>query len=133
MKILIPTPLRAYTGSKASVDVDATTVQGALDGLTTAHPEIKQHLFNAEGKLRSFVNVYLNDDDIRFLPEKENAPAKAEDELSIIPSIAGGTPVAEAPASPLRAELPKLSNDVFRNVIYIKIRVFYSDTFVAIF
>jgi len=111
MKILIPTPLRAYTGSKPSVDVHATTVQEALDGLVATHPEIKQHLFNPEGKLRSFVNVYLNDDDIRFLPEKENAPARAEDELSIIPSIAGGTPVAEAVVPTSEAELPTLSND----------------------
>jgi sulfur-carrier protein len=59
--------------------------------LTVQYPEVKQHLFTPEGKLRSFVNVYLNDDDIRYLEAKEETTVKDSDELTIIPSIAGGT------------------------------------------
>ena len=99
MTILIPTPLRAFTGQKSTVEVDAANVKDALAKLTEAHPELKQHLFGAEGKLRSFVNIYVNDDDIRDLPEKDQTALKAGDEISIIPSIAGGSPaIAEAGA-----------------------------------
>ncbi len=91
MKIHIPTPLRAYTARQESVDVEAGTVKDALAQLTTQFPDLQKHLFADGGKLRSFVNVYLNDEDIRYLPEKENAPVKAADSLSIIPSIAGGS------------------------------------------
>ena len=113
MTILIPTPLRAFTGQKSTVEVDAANVKDALARLTEAHPELKQHLFGSEGKLRSFVNVYVNDDDIRDLPEKDATPLTAADEISIIPSIAGGTPAIaeEALAEPQVAELPKLSNE----------------------
>ena len=90
MQILIPTPLRAYTGQQATVSVEAPTVQAALEALTAAHPELKRHLFSDEGKLRSFVNLYLNDEDVRYLPEKESTATKPSDALSIIPSIAGG-------------------------------------------
>ncbi len=90
MLIHIPTPLRAYTGQKASVDVMATTVAASLEALVAQHPELRTNLFGADGNLRSFVNVYLNDDDVRYLPEKENTSVKDSDELTIIPSIAGG-------------------------------------------
>ncbi len=90
MKIHIPTPLRTYTGGLETVSVSGATVHGALVQLTTTYPELKANLFNADGKLRSFVNVYLNEDDIRYLPEKEAAPTQDSDELTIIPSIAGG-------------------------------------------
>jgi sulfur-carrier protein len=90
MKIHIPTPLRTYTGGQETVTVSGTTVSGSLEQLIASYPELKPNLFTAEGKLRSFVNVYLNDDDIRYLPEKEDAPIKESDELTIIPSIAGG-------------------------------------------
>jgi len=63
----------------------------ALDELTQAHPDLRKHLFTPEGKLRAFVNVYLNDEDVRYLPAKEATAVKAGDTLSIIPSIAGGT------------------------------------------
>ena len=91
MKIHIPTPLRAYTGGKETINVTCTTVGGALEQMTTDFPELKIHLFTGEGKLRSFVNVYLNDDDIRYLQDKEETAVKDTDELTIIPSIAGGT------------------------------------------
>ena len=90
MKIHIPTPLRSYTGGEHTVSVPGATVGEALEQLTGAHPELRQQLYTGEGKLRSFVNIYLNDDDIRYLPQKESTPAAENDELTIIPSIAGG-------------------------------------------
>ncbi len=90
MTIHIPTPLRAYTDGKESVSVDAGTVATALQDLVTAHPGLKTNLYGADGKLRSFVNIYLNEDDIRYLPSKEDSPTSPSDELTIIPSIAGG-------------------------------------------
>jgi sulfur-carrier protein len=90
MKIHIPTPLRVYTDKQDTVGVEAATVGEALDALTTQHPDLKKHLYSEEGKLRAFVNVYLNDEDIRYLPEKESTRVGGNDALSIIPSIAGG-------------------------------------------
>lgn len=90
MQIHIPTPLRAYTGQQATVSVEASTVTDALTQLTSAHSELKRHLFSEDGKLRAFVNLYLNDEDVRYLPEKEATAVKPTDSLSIIPSIAGG-------------------------------------------
>jgi molybdopterin synthase sulfur carrier subunit len=90
MNIHIPTPLRAYTGGKQTVNVTGATVAESLVQLTATHPELQQHLYTGEGKLRSFVNLYLNDDDIRYLPSKEETAVKEDDELTIIPSIAGG-------------------------------------------
>lgn len=91
MNIHIPTPLRAYTGGLETVDIAGATVDAVFQQLTVTYPELKQHLFTQEGKLRSFVNVYLNDDDIRYLQSKEETVVKETDELTIIPSIAGGT------------------------------------------
>ena len=90
MLIHIPTPLRAYTGGKDSIDVVATTVAGSLEALVATHPDLRANLFAADGNLRSFVNVYLNDEDVRYLPEKEKTSVSDKDELTIIPSIAGG-------------------------------------------
>jgi molybdopterin converting factor small subunit len=90
MKIHIPTPLRQYADKKEVVEVQAKTVNDALAQLTSRHPDLKRHLFTGDGKLRAFVNVYLNDEDIRYLAGKENASVKESDNLSIIPSIAGG-------------------------------------------
>ena len=91
MNIHIPTPLRVYTGGAETVAVPGATVAEVFDQLTSQFPELKQQLFNAEGKLRSFVNVYLNDEDLRYLPSKDATEVAANDELTIIPSIAGGT------------------------------------------
>ena len=88
-QVHIPTPLRPYAGGAEQVAVDADTVDGALAHLTTSHPGLKQHLFAADGKLRSFVNVYVNDDDIRYLSGGAT-PIKPGDVLTIVPSIAGG-------------------------------------------
>jgi sulfur-carrier protein len=90
MIIFIPTPLRSYVGGRDSVDVDAATVSEALSGLTQNHPELRRHLFTGEGKLRAFVNLYLNDEDVRYLPAREGTRVNSTDTLSIIPSIAGG-------------------------------------------
>ena len=72
------------------MEVHASTVSDALAKLTTTHPDLKRHLYSDDGKLRAFVNVYLNDEDVRYLSEKENTLVKDGDHLSIIPSIAGG-------------------------------------------
>src|ERR1700722_17783169 len=98
MNIHIPTPLRAYTDCKETIAVPGATISAVFTQLTVTYPEIKQHLFTGEGKLRSFVNVYLNDDDIRYLPSKEDSPVSENDELTIIPSIAGGS--ASSPCCP---------------------------------
>lgn len=89
IKILIPTPLRAYTGKKSVVEVNALTVGEALNGLIGQNPDLRRHLYSDDGKLRSFVNVYLNEDDIRYL-DKESTPVKPTDTISIVPSVAGG-------------------------------------------
>jgi len=88
-KILIPTPLRPFTGKQDAVEVDGATIGELLSNLTTKYEGLKPHLYNEHGKLRSFVNVYLNDEDIRYL-QKEETKVSAGDTISIIPSVAGG-------------------------------------------
>jgi adenylyltransferase/sulfurtransferase len=88
-KINIPTPLRQYAGKQPTVEVKAGTVAEALSGLISQHPDLRRHLYTDEGKLRSFVNVYLNDEDVRYL-EKEATAIQDSDTISIVPSIAGG-------------------------------------------
>jgi molybdopterin synthase sulfur carrier subunit len=92
MQIHIPTPLRAYTEKQPTVPVDGATVAEALAALTAKYPAMQAHLYSPEGKLRSFVNLYLNDEDVRYLPAGDATSVSATDELTIIPSIAGGTP-----------------------------------------
>jgi len=89
IKVLIPTPLRPYAGKQSIVEVSAQTVGEALSNLVVQHPDLRKHLFAEDGKLRSFVNVYLNDEDIRYLA-KDATPAKETDTISIVPSVAGG-------------------------------------------
>jgi adenylyltransferase/sulfurtransferase len=88
-QIQIPSPLRQYSGKQASVDVPGKTVGEALAGLVSLHPELKRHLYTDDGKLRAFVNVYVNDEDMRYL-QKEATALKDGDTISIVPSIAGG-------------------------------------------
>ena len=92
VKVIIPTPLRAYTGKQESVEVQAKTVAEALAALTGTFGELKKHLFSDDGRLRSFVNVYVNDEDIRYL-EKDQTQVREGDTISIVPSIAGGSPI----------------------------------------
>ncbi len=87
--IQIPSPLRQYAGKQSTVSVPAQTVGEALAGLVAQHPDLKRHLYNDDGKLRAFVNVYVNDEDMRYL-QKEATALKDGDTISIVPSIAGG-------------------------------------------
>ena len=89
VKVIIPTPLRAYAGKQESVDLQATTVAEALTGLTGKFTDLKKHLYSDDGRLRSFVNVYVNDEDIRYL-QKDQTALRDGDVVSIVPSIAGG-------------------------------------------
>ena len=90
LKVSIPTPLRRYTDGAGVIEVSGDSVGSALQSLTDQFPPLKQHLYTDEGRLRSFVNVYLNDDDIRYLQRTETA-VKPGDLISIVPSIAGGS------------------------------------------
>jgi sulfur-carrier protein adenylyltransferase/sulfurtransferase len=101
--ILIPTPLRAYTGRQDTVRVSGATIGEALQALTSEFTDLRQHLYTPEGRLRSFVNIYVNDEDIRYL-QKEATPLKPGDTVSIVPSVAGGvgteTPAKTAELTP---------------------------------
>jgi adenylyltransferase/sulfurtransferase len=88
-KIHIPTPLRQYVGKQPTVEVKGTTVAEAMDNLLQQHPELRRHLYSDDGKLRSFVNLYVNDEDIRYL-QKEATALEESDSIAIVPSIAGG-------------------------------------------
>jgi sulfur-carrier protein len=88
-KVKIPTPLRQYTGGDPEVEVGGATAGEALGNLASEYPDLRQHLYTGDGKLRSFVNVYKGDEDIRYLDGTETQLSEGE-ELSIIPSIAGG-------------------------------------------
>jgi adenylyltransferase/sulfurtransferase len=93
-KVHIPTPLRQYAGKQATVEVGGRTVADALGSLVQQHPDLKRHLYTDDGKLRAFVNVYLNDEDIRYL-DKEATAVRDSDTISIVPSIAGGCGTTE--------------------------------------
>lgn len=92
VKVLVPAPLRPYTDRQDSVEVPGATVGEILKNLTTKYSQLQRHLYSEDGGLRSFVNVYVNDEDIRYL-QKEKTPVKETDVVSIIPSIAGGIEV----------------------------------------
>jgi adenylyltransferase/sulfurtransferase len=98
-KILIPTPLRQFADKKDSVQLTGSTVGEVLKSLTSEYADLRRHLYNDEGKLRSFVNVYVNDEDIRYL-NKEATPLNENDTVSIVPSIAGGSAGVAAPPAP---------------------------------
>ena len=88
-KVIIPTPLRQYAGKQEAIDLPAGTVDELLTRLTAEYGDLRRHLFTDDGQLRSFVNVYVNDEDIRYL-QKEKTAVKDSDVVSIVPSIAGG-------------------------------------------
>lgn len=90
VQIHIPSALRSFTERQAVVEVDAADVSGALRALTDAHPALSRHLRDDSGKLRSFINVYLGEDDIRHLPAGEATALRGGEVLMIVPSIAGG-------------------------------------------
>src|SRR5437764_5647495 len=117
--ITIPTPLRQFAGGQSEIQVEARTAGEALDQLTATHSELRRHLFNDQNTLRNFVNVYVNDEDIRHTSGPAT-PVKEGDTILIVPSIAGGSVAQvdnlrseEAPqVNNLRyGELPMLSNE----------------------
>jgi adenylyltransferase/sulfurtransferase len=114
IKVQIPTPLRPYTDKLDVVELEGANVAELLRNLTGRFGGLKQHLFNEEGRLRSFVNVYVNDEDIRYL-QKDQTPVKPGDTVSIIPSVAGGAPTATSAFAKATADkpgaLPQLSAD----------------------
>jgi adenylyltransferase/sulfurtransferase len=95
-KVLIPTPLRQYTEKQSELDIAGSTVGEVLTTLTTRYADLRKQLYNDAGALRSYVNVYVNDEDIRYL-EKSSTPVAAGDTLTIVPSIAGGSVMEEVP------------------------------------
>ena len=88
-RVLIPTPLRAYAGKQDVIEVEGATVGELLANMTAEYTELRKHLYNEDGRLRAFVAIFVNDDDIRFL-QKEATPVKEGDTVSIIPTVAGG-------------------------------------------
>jgi adenylyltransferase/sulfurtransferase len=97
-KVLIPTPLRQFTAKQDQVTVPGATVGEVLATLTTQFPDLRKQIFTDEGKVRSFVNVYLNDEDIRYIG-KDAAPTADSDTVSLVPSIAGGAMDWQFPTS----------------------------------
>ena len=89
-EVQIPTALQQYAGKKDAVTVEGKTIQEVLENLTRQHETLRKHLFNEKGELRSFVNVYVNDEDIRY-QKGATTPVKDGDVVSIVPAIAGGS------------------------------------------
>jgi hypothetical protein len=89
VQVLIPTPLQKFTNDEATAELDASSVDGLLDALEARYPGIKGRLCDEAGKLRRFLNVYVNSEDIRFL-DNQNTPLNDGDEVSIVPAVAGG-------------------------------------------
>lgn len=96
VNLRLPTPLRAYTNRQASVELAGATVREAMANLVEQYPTLRRHLYDEEGALRSFVNLYLNGEDIRHLDGVET-PLAPGDKLAIIPAIAGGAGAAKGP------------------------------------
>ena len=88
--VVIPTPLRKFTNNTARLQVQANDVSGVVNELTHNFPELKRHLLDEQGNIRSFVNVFVGDDDIRNLQQGQT-PVKEETVISIVPAIAGGS------------------------------------------
>jgi Dinucleotide-utilizing enzymes involved in molybdopterin and thiamine biosynthesis family 2 len=99
-RILIPTPLRPYTDNQDAVEIvaDGQTVGDLLQALTARHPGLRRHLYSDDGRLRSFVNVYVDDEDMRYL-QREATALRGSEIISIVPSVAGGAPIATPPAT----------------------------------
>src|ERR1700761_2493504 len=112
-KIIIPTALRQFTDQSDSVEVTGATVGEALSYLTARYPNIKKNLYNDQGKLRSFVNVYVNDEDIRYL-DKADTKLEGDEKVSIVPSIAGGSTLLEKPLAADEAAAPLTNEEIAR-------------------
>lgn len=90
IKVRIPTPLRPMTGGKGEVEAEGSSIEQMIDHLHSTHPGIKDRICDEKGEIRRFINIYLNEEDIRFLSGKET-PLNDGDEVSIVPAIAGGS------------------------------------------
>src|SRR5437899_12685416 len=90
VRVIIPTALRQYAANHDAVEVEAASVEQALGDLVSQFDQLRRHLYAEDGRLRNFVNVYVNEEDIRYL-EKDATPLKEGDTISIVPSIAGGS------------------------------------------
>ena len=88
-KLIIPTPLRKFTNNQSSIETNGKTVLEAVTQLTETYPELKEHLFDENENIRSFVRIYVGDEDIKKL-DRENTKVSSGDTISIIPAIAGG-------------------------------------------
>src|ERR1700756_245304 len=108
--VLIPTPLRPFVGGRDALEVEGANVGELLERLTGEHATLKPHLFADDGRLRSFVNVYVNDRDIRQLAQRDT-PVKPGDTISIIPSIAGGTAASVGAQPAVSKTAPVLSHE----------------------
>ena len=118
IKVTIPTALRGFANGQATVEVRGTTISEVLGNLTTEHAKLRPHLYGEDGKLRNFVRVYVNDEDIRS--HGDNAPVNEGDEISIVPSIAGGSAASAVTAGtppkrePIIKDRAKLTNEEIR-------------------
>ncbi len=110
IKVMIPTPLRQYTDKKDTVEIDGNSAGEILDELTKKYSQLRKHLYDENGELRSYVNIYVNDEDIRYL-QKSNTALNETDIVSIIPSIAGGIDVLEEIKIEKSVRETKLSNE----------------------
>jgi molybdopterin/thiamine biosynthesis adenylyltransferase/rhodanese-related sulfurtransferase/molybdopterin converting factor small subunit len=106
--VSIPTPLRSFTAGQDSVQLAGDTVGQVLDGLLATHNGLKRHLLQEDGRLRNFVSLYLNETDIRHLAST-STPVRSGDVLTIVPSIAGGSPAVEAQPTLSHAEVLRYS------------------------
>ena len=115
--VRIPTPLRSFADGSSELPVEGPTVGALVERLAEEHPGLRRHLFNPDGRLRSFVTVYLNDEDVRYL-EKDATPVKDGDILSIVPAIAGGAPAARGAPNrgpiQITEKAPTFSSDELR-------------------
>src|SRR5829696_5544774 len=107
--IVIPTPLRQFVGGRSEVELEAATAGEALEKLATEFPELRKHLYNDQNALRSFINVYVGDEDIRHL-DGPDTPVKHGETIMIVPSIAGGATAAQPRSD---ASLPELTNEEY--------------------
>jgi len=109
INVLIPTALQQFAGNQETLSVDGKTVKEAMSSLVSKCPDLKKHLYNDKGELRSFVNIYLNDEDIRH-QKNQDTQLKPGDTMTIVPSIAGGGS-DEAPAGRESRAVPWLVQD----------------------
>ena len=107
--VIIPTPLRQFTGGESEIEVEATTAGEALEKLTAKHAELRKHLYNEQDSLRNFINVYVSDEDIRHL-DGPSTPVKDGETIMIVPSIAGGNNTAKARVT---NDLPELTTEEY--------------------